>query len=51
MKQVAAQRPLARVSLRDSVVIFRRIRNKPLSKVKRFLNDLLEKKININSKK
>jgi len=50
MKQAIARRPLARISLKDSVVIFRRIRNKPLSKVKRFLNDLLEKKISINGK-
>ena len=50
MKTATASRPLARVSLKDCNQIFKRIRNKPLKKVKNFLNELIEGKKDINGK-
>ncbi|MCD6226497.1 MAG: hypothetical protein J7J93_01745 [Candidatus Aenigmarchaeota archaeon] len=51
MKKIAeAKKPLARVSLKDSKIIFDKIRNKPTKKAKQFLNDLLNEKISINGK-
>lgn len=49
-KTVTASRPTARVSLRDSVVIFKNIRNKPVKKVKGLLNDMINQKRDLNGK-
>jgi ribosomal protein L22 len=50
MKTATASRPLARVSLKDSVLIFKNIRNKPIKKAKAFLNDLINQKRSIEGK-
>jgi len=47
---VTASRPTARVSLRDSVLIFKNIRNKSVKKVKGLLNDMINQKRNLNGK-
>lgn len=49
-KTVSASRPNARVSLKDSVVIFKKIRNKPVKKVKMLLNDMINRKRDLNGK-
>ncbi len=49
-KTVSASRPNARVSLKDSVVIFKKIRNKPVKKVKMLLNDLINRERDLNGK-
>ena len=49
-KVAIASRPLARISLKDSVVLFRHIRNKPVVKAKNFLNELLKEKKNIDGR-
>lgn len=49
-KTVSASRSNARVSLRDSVLIFKKIRNKPVKKVKMLLNDMINQKRNLNGK-
>jgi len=49
-KTATASRPMARVSLKDSVKIFKNIRNKPVKKIKIFLNDLIDEKRDINGK-
>lgn len=49
-KTATAKRSIARVSLRDSVRIFKNIRNKPVKKVKMFLNDLIKQKRDIDGK-
>jgi len=50
MKTVTASRPMARVSLKDSVKIFKNIRNKPVKKAKALLNDLINQKRDIDGK-
>jgi len=50
VKTVTASRPTARVSLKDSNTIFKRIRNKPVKKVKTLLNDLISQKRNIEGR-
>lgn len=49
-KAATAVKSLARVSLKDSVEIFKNIRNKPVSKAKSFLNDLISEKRSLNGK-
>jgi len=49
-KTVTALRPTARVSLKDSVKIFRKIKGKQVEKAKKFLNDLINKKRDIEGK-
>lgn len=49
-KTATASRPIARVSLKDSVKIFKNIRNKPVKKAKTFLDNLINKKSNIDGK-
>ena len=49
-KTATSSRPMARVSLRDSVKIFKNIRNKPVKKIKMFLNDMINEKRNIDGK-
>jgi len=51
MKKTAkASRPVARVSLKDSVLIFKQIRNKNLKKAKTFLNELIEHKKSLDGR-
>lgn len=50
MKTITASRPMARVSLRDSVIIFNNIRNKQVKKAKSLLDDLINQKRNIGGK-
>lgn len=40
----------ARISIKDAVLILKKIRNKKLEKAKSFLQDLIDKKKNINKK-
>jgi large subunit ribosomal protein L22 len=40
----------ARISLKHAIIICDRIRRKKLEKAKKFLEDLVEKKVNINKK-
>ncbi len=49
-KIAKASRPLARISRKDSVVLFKHIKNKPVRKAKTLLNELLEEKRNINGR-
>lgn len=49
-KTAIASRPLARVSLKDSNVLFSHIRNKPTRKAKNLLNELLAEKRNIEGR-
>jgi ribosomal protein L22 len=49
-KTVTALRPTARVSWKDSVKIFRKIKGKHVEKVKNFLNDLINQKRDIDGK-
>ena len=49
-KIAIASRPLARVSLKDSVVLFRHIKNKPVGKAKTLLNELISEKKNIDGR-
>lgn len=43
-KTAVSKNPMARASLKDSVYICSQIRNKPTSKAKALLNDLIEEK-------
>ena len=49
-KTATASQSMARVSLRDSTKIFKNIRNKPVKKIKMFLNDLINEKRDIDGK-
>lgn len=49
-KTATAMRPTARVSLKDSVKIFKNMRNKSVEKVKKLLNDLINQKRDIEGK-
>ena len=49
-KTATASQPMARISLKDSVKIFKNIRNKRVKKVKIFLNGLIDKKRDIEGK-
>jgi len=49
-KTAIASRPSARISLKDSVVIFKKIRNKPVKKAKSLLVDMINQKRNLNGK-
>jgi len=49
-KVVRARRPMARVSVKDSVKIFRKIKNRPVTKVKTFLKNLINQKNSIEGK-
>ena len=49
-KTASASRPLARISLKDSNTLFSNIRNKPTSKAKRFLQDLIDQKKNLDGR-
>ncbi len=49
-KTATASRSIARVSLKDSVLILKNVRNKSVKKVKAFLNDLINEKRNIQGK-
>ena len=50
VKTATASRPIARISLKDSVTILKNVRKKPVNKVKTFLNDLIKEKRNIRGK-
>ena len=50
MKTATAKRPMARVSVRDSVEILKNIRNKPVKKAKSLLNDLIDQKRSLDGK-
>ncbi len=49
-KTAIAKRPNARISVKDAILIFKKIRNKKLEKSKSFLQDLIDKKKNIDGK-
>jgi ribosomal protein L22 len=49
-KIATASRPMAHVSKKDAVVVFRQINNKSIEKAKMFLNDLINEKVDINGK-
>jgi len=49
-KTATASRPMARISLKDSVLIFKNIRKKPVKKVKAFLKDLIDEKRDMEGK-
>ncbi len=49
-KTATASRPNARISIKDSVTILKNIRNKPVNKVKAFLQDLIDEKRDIRKK-
>src|SRR3989304_1391480 len=49
-KTVTASRPNARVSLKDSVMLMKQIKNKPVSKAKTYLDSLISKKRNIDGR-
>jgi large subunit ribosomal protein L22 len=50
MKTATALKPLARVSLKDSVIVMKYLRKKPVEKAKAFLNDLIDQKRDIDGK-
>jgi len=50
MKTVTANRPTARISIKDAVKIFKNLRNKPVDKAKMLLNDLIDQKRDIEGK-
>jgi len=45
-----ASNPTARVSIKDSVKIMKKVRNNPLEKAKAFLKDLIDEKRDIDGK-
>ncbi len=47
---MTASKPNARVSMKDSILLFNQIRNKPVSKAKLLLNSLIEQKRNLNGR-
>ena len=49
-KIAITSKPLARISSKDSEVLFRNIKNKPVQKAKNLLNQLLEQKKNIQGR-
>jgi ribosomal protein L22 len=49
-KTTTASRPLAKVSIKDSIKILKHVRNKPVKKAKDFLNGLISEKNDINKK-
>jgi ribosomal protein L22 len=49
-KIVTASRPLAHVSKKDAVVVFKQINKKSTKKAKMFLNNLIDQKIDIDGK-
>jgi ribosomal protein L22 len=49
-KTATALRPNARISIKDSVLVLKKIRNKPVNKVKAFLQDLIDEKRSIEGK-
>ena len=49
-KTATASRPMARISVKDAVTIFKNVRKKPVNKVKAFLNDLINEKRSIRGK-
>ena len=49
-KTTTASRPIAKISIRDSLKILKYVRNKPVIKAKAFLNGLISEKMNINKK-
>jgi ribosomal protein L22 len=49
-KTATASRPMARISIKDSVLILKQIRNKPVEKAKTFLQELINEKKNIRKK-
>ena len=50
VKIATASRPIARISLKDAVSIFKNVRDKPVKKVKDFLNGLINEKRDIQGK-
>ena len=50
VKTTTASRPVARISLKDAILIFKNVRKKPVKKVKALLNDLINEKRNIQGK-
>ena len=49
-KTATASRPIARISLKDSITILKNVRKKPVNKVKTLLNDMINEKRNIRGK-
>lgn len=49
-KTATASRPMARVSIKDTVLIFKNLRNRPINKAKNYLNELIDEKKNIQGK-
>jgi ribosomal protein L22 len=49
-KTATASRPNARISIKDSVLILKNIRNKPVNKAKIFLQELIDEKKDIQGK-
>lgn len=43
-KTVITSRPLAKISLKDSITLFKNVKNKPVAKAKTMLNELLSEK-------
>jgi len=50
MKTAKANRPLARTSVKDSVRLAKEIKNKKTVAAKRFLNELIDRKKNLDGK-
>ena len=50
MKTATAKKPMARISVKDSVVIFKNIRNKNTKKAKSLLNNLINEKKSLDGK-
>ena len=51
MNKIAeANHPMAKVSLKDSVIIFKNIKNKQTEKAKEFLNKLLKREVSIDGR-
>jgi len=49
-KTATASRPIARISLKDSIMILKNVRKKPVNKVKALLNDMINEKRSIRGK-
>jgi ribosomal protein L22 len=49
-KTITASKPLAKVSIKDSITILKHVRNKPVKKAKAYLNGLIDEKMDIDGK-
>ncbi len=50
MKTAISSKPIAKVSIKDSIKILKYVRNKPVKKAKAFLNGLITEKMDIDRK-